>query len=42
MPEHILEILIENFGLEYGMILRTNSRLGFGDWFGIMGLIYLI
>ena len=38
MPEHILEILIENFGLEYGMILRTNCRLGFGDWFGIMGV----
>jgi polyphosphate kinase len=32
MPRRVLDILIENFEIEEGVLFKTRDRLGFGDW----------
>jgi len=32
MPRRILDILVENFEIDEGVIVRTADRIGFGDW----------
>ena len=32
MPRRVVDILVENFEIDEGVLLRTTDRLGFGDW----------
>ena len=32
MPARVLDILVENFGLNEDVVVRSPERLGFGDW----------
>jgi polyphosphate kinase len=32
MPRRLLDILIDNFEIEEGVLVKTHDRLGFGDW----------
>ena len=32
MPQRILNILIENFEVDEDVVVRSNDRMGFGDW----------
>ena len=32
MPRRILDILVENFEIDEGVLVRTADRIGFGDW----------
>ncbi|MBI2828035.1 MAG: polyphosphate kinase 1 [Acidobacteria bacterium] len=32
MPARVLNILVENFGIDDDVVVRTSDRLGFGDW----------
>ena len=32
MPARVLNILVENFGIDDDMVVKTSDRLGFGDW----------
>ena len=38
MPRRILDILVENFEIDEGVVLRTADRIGFGDWMQLTGL----
>ena len=32
MPRRVLDILVENFEIDEGVLVRTKDRIGFGDW----------
>jgi polyphosphate kinase len=32
MPRRVLDILVENFEIDEGVLVRTSDRIGFGDW----------
>jgi polyphosphate kinase len=32
MPRRVLDILVENFEIDEGVLVRTADRIGFGDW----------
>jgi polyphosphate kinase len=32
MPRRVLNILVENFEVDEDVVVRTNERMGFGDW----------
>jgi len=32
MPARVLDILVENFGVNEDVVVRSSERLGFGDW----------
>ena len=32
MPSRVLNILVENFGIEEDVVVRTAGRMGYGDW----------
>jgi polyphosphate kinase len=32
MPRRMLDILVENFEIDEGVLVRTGDRIGFGDW----------
>jgi polyphosphate kinase len=32
MPRRVLDILVENFEIDEGVLVRTDDRIGFGDW----------
>jgi polyphosphate kinase len=32
MPRRLLDILVENFNVDEGVLVKTRDRLGFGDW----------
>ena len=32
MPRRVMDILVENFDIDEGVLVRTAHRVGFGDW----------
>jgi polyphosphate kinase len=38
MPRRVVDILVENFDIDEGVLVPTADRLGFGDWMELMKL----
>jgi polyphosphate kinase len=38
MPRRMLDILVENFAIDEGVLVRTADRIGFGDWMQLTAL----
>ena len=38
MPRRVLDILVENFGVDDGVLMKTADRIGFGDWMQLTAL----
>ena len=38
MPRRVLDILIDNFEVDHDVVVRTNARMGLGDWTQISAL----
>src|SRR6185436_19186924 len=38
MPRRIIDILVENFEIDEGVLVRTADRIGFGDWMQLTSL----
>ena len=36
MPRRVLDILVDNFEIDEGVLVRTSDRIGFGDWMQLM------
>ena len=40
MPDRVLNILLENFEIEENVVERTSSRMGYGHWLSLTGLLH--
>ena len=40
MPDRVLNILLENFEIEESVVERTSSRMGYGHWLALTGLLH--